>query len=181
MTEKLNEYDLKWWTKSILEIIDKIIESYKGNVDKDFWKYIFKHYIGAGSGVNPSVDGWIINFIPYLNDKESKFAKRTLAETLQECDAGDKNAESQSNGSSFWAEDIDLTQPGLDTEDLKKSSSGINITPFIWEYNGQEIKMNMISGFAGANLTEDGFVKAKLGWAIAEKQEQPEKKRAKIS
>ena len=69
MTEKLNNYELEWWTKSILEVIDKIIDSYEGRVDKKFWKYIFKYYYGGGSGVNPSVDGWIINFIPYLDDK----------------------------------------------------------------------------------------------------------------
>lgn len=79
MTENLNKFDLEWWTKNLLEIIDKIIDSYEGNVDKKFWKCIFKYYSGGGSGVNPSVDGWIINFIPYLNDKESKFAKRSLA------------------------------------------------------------------------------------------------------
>lgn len=40
--------------------------------------------------------------------------------------------------------------------------------------------MSMISGFAGATLTEDGYVKPKLGWAIAEKQEPPPKKEKKI-
>jgi hypothetical protein len=49
---------------------------------------------------------------------------------------------------------------GLDTEDLKKSNSGINKTPFTWEYHGAEFKMQLLSGFAGACMTKDSFVKA---------------------
>ena len=74
-----------------MEILDKIIDTYtEENVDPKFWKYIFKYYPGGGSGVNPSMDGWIINFIPYIDDKPSPFAKRTLSKTFQECDEGDK-------------------------------------------------------------------------------------------
>ena len=35
--------------------------------------------------------------------------------------------------------------------------------------------MNFISGFAGATLTEDQFVKAELSWAVAEKSDPPKK------
>jgi len=67
-----------------------------------------------------------------------------------------------------WFMNVDMSQPGLDIEKLKKSASGISITPFTWLYNGSEINMNFISGFAGATLTNDGFVKPSVGWAVAE-------------
>ena len=57
-----------------------MVETYDGtDKNAEFWKFIFKYYYGGGSGVNPSIDGWIVNFIPYIDDKPSKFAQRTLA------------------------------------------------------------------------------------------------------
>ena len=50
---------------------------------KDFWNHIFKYYYGGGSGVNPSIDGWIVNFIPYIDDKPSQWAKRSF-DTVKE-------------------------------------------------------------------------------------------------
>lgn len=44
--------------------------------------------------------------------------------------------------------------------------------------------MKFISGFAGAKMTDDGFVKAQMGWAVAEdkpeekKEPAPKKKKA---
>ena len=42
----LSEYGFDWWLTSIGECLLKIIDSYEGNVDKDFWKYIYKFYPG---------------------------------------------------------------------------------------------------------------------------------------
>ena len=149
-TEKLNDYGLQWWTPSLLEILDQFISTYKGNPDQKFWKYIFKYYYGGGSGVNPSIDGWIINFFPYIDDRESKWAKRNIQQTMKEYDEGDKN-DMLSNSEDFL--EADLTQPGLDIEKIKKCASGINITPFLWSYHGDDIQMNFISGFAGATMS----------------------------
>lgn len=43
-TDNLKEYGLGWWTINLVEILNKIIESIDGKVDKNFWKYIFKYY-----------------------------------------------------------------------------------------------------------------------------------------
>lgn len=174
-TTKLDGYGLDWWTPTLLEILDKIIETYKdeGNVDKDFWKHIYKYYYGGGSGVNPSIDGWIINLIPYIDDKQSVFAKRSLAKTYEEYADGDKPAEEEGeeedDDDDFFM-NVDLTQPGLDIEKLKKAASGINKTPFVWNYKGDELEMNFLSGFAGAAFTEDGFIKAQMAWGVCEKE-----------
>ena len=68
--------------------------------------------------------------------------------------------------------EVDLTQPGLDIEKLKKSSSGISITPYMWTLGSDTYEMNFISGFAGATITEDGYIKPQMGWAVAEKKEE---------
>lgn len=177
-TKKLNEYGLDWWTPTLIEILDKIIATYKEeNVDKDFWKHIFKYYYGGGSGVNPSVDGWIVNLIPYIDNKQSAYAKRTLAQTYQEYEDGDKpNPVEEDEESDEFMLDVCTEQPGLDIEKLKKAASGINKTPFVWEYHGEEIEMNFLSGFAGACFTQDGFIKAQMAWGVCEKDPAPKPK-----
>ena len=171
---------MEWWVNGIGWIMDKIIETYKVNQKdgifsqelKDFWMHIFKYYYGGGSGVNPSIDGWIVNFFPYIDEKPSSWAERSYDKIKEECAAGDKDDEKGSDDEDGdeedWFLDVDLTQPGLDIEKLKKAASGINTTPYVWSCGEGEIKMKLISGFAGAKMTKDGFVRAQMGWAVAE-------------
>ena len=53
----LNE---EWWMK--VEIIcDKLIETYRGNGDEEWWSKIFSfHQHGFGSSPNVTYDGWFI-------------------------------------------------------------------------------------------------------------------------
>lgn len=37
-TLELEKYDLSWWTKRLIPILDEFIEASKGNVNTDFWK-----------------------------------------------------------------------------------------------------------------------------------------------
>ena len=48
-TENLAEYGLEWWVPNIVEVLNKLIQAYKGENDKAFWKFIYKYYSG-GSG-----------------------------------------------------------------------------------------------------------------------------------
>ena len=96
------------------EILDKIIGTYKGTntteENKDFWTHIFKYYYGAGSGVNPSIDGWIINFIPYIDDKRSAFAQRDLETMKKQYKEGDKDGEpGEDDDEEDWFVEVDLT------------------------------------------------------------------------
>lgn len=59
----LVEYDLEEWGKSLLPILDNVVESAKGNSKPEFWQSFF--HIGGGSG-GPFVDGWINVLFPYL-------------------------------------------------------------------------------------------------------------------
>jgi len=47
-------------------VIDKLIETYKGKVDKVFWNTCYKIIpAGTGSGACKSVNGWVLSFFPY--------------------------------------------------------------------------------------------------------------------
>ena len=59
----LDEFGLGWWTEKLNPVLDKIIESSKGNVDVDFWYNWYNE--GGGSG-GPFIGGHVIKFYPYL-------------------------------------------------------------------------------------------------------------------
>jgi len=81
--------------------------------------------------VNPSIDGWIVNFFPYINDKPSEMAMRDFETCIAECAKGDANEEEDEDDDD-WYMNVEDEQPGLDIDLLKKSSIGLNITPFKW-------------------------------------------------
>jgi hypothetical protein len=56
------------WHKLLVPILDEFINSYSGNVDKDFWNRI-AHQKGGGSGPR-YLSGWILAFIPF-DDKDN--------------------------------------------------------------------------------------------------------------
>jgi len=82
-TENLAQYNLGWWIPHVLEPLEMIMKTYENSSNpsqelKDFWKYIFKYYGAGGSGMNPRIDGWLLNFFPYIDDRQSKMAKRNI-------------------------------------------------------------------------------------------------------
>ena len=69
-TKKLGEYDLKWWTKELEPILEEFVNASKGNIDKDFWRNMFKYHSQKEYGAPKIIDGWIVKFFPY--DKDGK-------------------------------------------------------------------------------------------------------------
>jgi len=61
---------------------------------------------------------------------------------------------------------------GIDQEKVRKCASGINNTDFVWSLGGEPIDMTFISGFAGATMTDDGYIKPQMAWGVSEKQQQ---------
>ncbi len=69
-TQQLSRYDLSWWTKELEPILKKIIATSKGEIDKTFWRNMFKYHTQKKYGAPNIVDGWIVKFFPY--DKDGK-------------------------------------------------------------------------------------------------------------
>lgn len=85
-TANLGTYGLDWWAESLCEILDEFIITYDGNPNKAFWNCIYKYSYVGGSGEVPRINGWILNFIPYIRDKPSYYAKRSLKVCMEECE-----------------------------------------------------------------------------------------------
>lgn len=55
--------DLDFWLNDLDSIIRQFIETFKGNVDEQFWKNIAREEYGCGGP--PELNGWITKFFPY--------------------------------------------------------------------------------------------------------------------
>jgi len=69
-TQKLGKYDLKWWTNELEPILEQFIDVSKGDIDKDFWRNMFKYHSQKKYGAPKVIDCWIVKFFPY--DKDGK-------------------------------------------------------------------------------------------------------------
>lgn len=76
-TQKLGKYDLKWWTDELKPILSEIIKTSKGEIDKTFWRNMFKYHSQEGYGAPKIIDGWIVKFFPY-----DKYGKRNKLNEL---------------------------------------------------------------------------------------------------
>ena len=84
-TMKLKKYDLDFWIDEIIPILDNIIETRKGNVDKEFWKKFYYNVEGSISGSDPNevikvknIKGWICKFVPYDTTKKRRYSLESL-------------------------------------------------------------------------------------------------------
>ena len=69
-TKKLGKYDLKWWTIELEPILKEFVNASKGDIDKKFWRNMFKYHSKKKYGAPNIIDGWIVKFFPY--DKDGK-------------------------------------------------------------------------------------------------------------
>lgn len=74
-TRQLARYNLSWWVDEMVSVLEKIVETSKGKIDRDFWRSMFKIHDTGPIGCSPSsangkryFDGWIVKFFPYDNE-----------------------------------------------------------------------------------------------------------------
>lgn len=59
------EFGLAWWVHPLMPILDELVESSKGNINKEFWSSFFKYSQQSGG---PYIHGWINYLFPYLRE-----------------------------------------------------------------------------------------------------------------
>jgi hypothetical protein len=63
----LSEYGLESWTNALVPVLDEIVRSAEGHVDRSFWRSFFRYQSGSGPS---ELTGWILTLFPYLNGFE---------------------------------------------------------------------------------------------------------------
>lgn len=73
-----SEFGLDWWTDCLKPVLDELVNSAKGNVNKDFWKNWYN--INGGSG-GPFISGHINSLYPYIgiDNKQNKSILKPLS------------------------------------------------------------------------------------------------------
>ncbi|RYY65559.1 MAG: DUF4419 domain-containing protein, partial [Chitinophagaceae bacterium] len=77
-TRSLSKYELQWWTKELEPLLKEFVNASKGDVNKKFWRNMFKYHTPKDYGAHNIIDGWIVKFFPYYKND-----KRTNLKTLQ--------------------------------------------------------------------------------------------------
>ena len=69
----LAKYGLDWWIGKLLPIIDKFVAAaVHGEQDPHFWNSVWKIVNPGELGDYAGLNGWIGNFIPYINSKKNE-------------------------------------------------------------------------------------------------------------
>lgn len=58
-------FEMDWWTGKIERIMKEFVRASRGNVNKDFWREMFKYHTSEVYGKPGVIDGWIATFFPY--------------------------------------------------------------------------------------------------------------------
>lgn len=67
-TKALSQYDLAWWTESLLPTLAQFTATVKGEMNTEFWQDMYKlNAVGSG---NPYITGWLTQFFPYLGNRQ---------------------------------------------------------------------------------------------------------------
>lgn len=167
----LLQLKLKNWNSELQEIISHFIKAFDNNNDFSFWNKIYNYYGPQGSGGTASVSGWIAKLFLYIDGKPNPLFLTNDYEPPKCIENKYKNTPWLDD--SFWSSSI----TGTSSQNVAKPKTsiplsdfcrGITKTPFLWNYYGKNIKMNLLSGLIGITSTDNGSLKPEIGWLIEE-------------
>ena len=139
----MGEYDLAWWTKSLIPVLDQFVAASQGNVEKAFWEGMYK--VSHESG-GPHISGWVNNLFAY--HAEGYNGVSYVKTPVRNPYFGERM--SRSHG------------PTTDAFPM-----GMCRVPWKWNYLGTMFDMEFLGGFAGiAQDPETRAVRPALAWAV---------------
>ena len=168
----LDRYDLKWWTSELKPVIQKIIDTKKGKVDKQFWMNMVKYHKLGVYGSLEGIDGWLLKFYPYLRyGNPSEEEKKAIAKR------GDGDRIFNTDDESFKSRPIYLIRSSFkEIDNINALPKEIANVPFILQLGDGKtdatelIQMEFWAGFMGVKQDPKTFnIKPEIGWAINRK------------
>ena len=142
-------YEIDDWVNELISIVDKIIETKQGKIDKNFWENILKN-VEVKDSVSgeltkiTKIDGWLLNFYPFI--KYTSFNREKL--------------ERRNN----------FNQP-ISIKELKDFPEELIEVPLIMynKINLKQYELSVKTGLIGMIKEDDGVAKAEIGWFISNK------------
>lgn len=138
------KFDLEWWTKGLVPVLQEFVNVFDGNVNQEFWKDFVN--IEQSSG-GPYFTGHMTKLSAYKavhkRDKPATYARIETWPTQQKMFTG------------------------MTTRDF---TSGLSMVSFMWQYYEELYPMNFMSGFVGIEVV-DGSYRPNISWAVADRIE----------
>src|SRR5262249_42657486 len=143
----LGEFELDWWLSSLLPVVDRFVDATAGRIDLAFWSSLYKEERASGG---PHVSGWINALFPYLNRRGGMARNPYVDGWMKAPGPGGRRG-------------------GLTSPDLP---SGLSSAPFVWNYLGKEIPMELLAGFVGVSQDRETLgLRPAIGWAVCTGEE----------
>ena len=142
-------YEIDDWVNVLISIVDKIIETKQGKIDKNFWENILKN-VEVKDSVSgeltkiTKIDGWLLNFYPFI--KYTRYNQEKL--------------ERRNN----------FNQP-ISIKELNDFPEELIEVPLIMynKLNLKKYELSVKTGLIGMIKEDDGVAKAEIGWFISNK------------
>lgn len=175
--EALTEWDLDWWTKHLLPVLDQFVAASRGDVDLTFWQSFYKVEHQSGG---PYINGHVVNLFPYSvaalpspRERESlirSYRERramTYEQAVAHCDEF-----YQGHGKPFRNRHLGWRKPDKEGPSFEGMISGVlppalSSAPLTWECQGTTLPMEFVAGFVGVSQdTETMALRPEIGWAV---------------
>ncbi|MCP3098362.1 DUF4419 domain-containing protein [Myxococcus sp. K15C18031901] len=147
------EFDLGWWTSSLVPILDEFIRASEGTPDREFWKELYKPRQAYGWD---RMAGWVMRLFPYVAgagrfDVRNPLLERPHAELMR---WSEENAD---------ADGFDV--PGIPLRDIP---AGLSSVPFHISYEDDERRetWSIEAGVLAAAVDAKGALMPRAGVVV---------------
>lgn len=147
--DALAEFDLGWWTKALLPVLDQMVAGAAGRPDQAFWRSFYKWKDSSGG---PYVSGWINVLFPYLQPEGRGGIAATPA---------------RNESVARWAKGLEAPFGGGPKPE--EFAVGLSKAPFRWRYLRDTYPMEFVGGFVGVSQDPaDRSLRPAIGWAVCD-------------
>jgi hypothetical protein len=171
--EGFADLELEWWLTPLRPVLREFVAAARGDVDRAFWRSIYRIYHPDEPCSLDSATGWSTVFFPYLTDSSGAATQRNRWL------AGDPDIEAllapNGEGSRRYRRSLKDPRTGHGLFD-SQLPTGISTAPFVWEFrlpDGAMLRsceMEFLAGFVG--ISEDAqtlCLRPEIGWAVRER------------
>ncbi len=157
--EYLSDYQLDWWIPHLRKLGDEFVKASQGEINLEHWSNIYKRHDAYGYD---NVNGWIIDLIPYLENKRSGDCTYKNPLLARDPDAPLVTEVVRKDAMAFF----DRPDNVISSNNIP---SGVSQAPFKINYQDepQSESMEFLGGFLGVTQDPDsGALRPQLGWAV---------------
>jgi len=170
--EKLKRFDLEWWLKELLPVLDQFVSAAQGKQETKFWRSICR-FAGGSGALGAPITGWFQVFFPYLNGRIHGGRQLKVQEKMRQ----------NTNGiSQYWnsyKSEITIANfqkkgwecgYGIKIDDIPPSLSSAPFT-YVDLISKKEYKMAFMGGLVSlVQHAESRALEPVMGWAVIEKE-----------